>query len=114
MSRFFDLFEKYGGFKKGQLKLKKPNQLQEVLDIVRHLLADSHGTVDPEVEEKRVKLNQLKLVLEMWVVLRVSRQFYSLNQGSGLALRNIAIWMSKNCQKLFIKKKKLSYFFFKC
>ena len=68
LARFFDLFEKYGGFKKGQLKLKKPEQLQEVLDIVRHLLAASHGgagSIDPEVEEKRAKLNQLKLVLEM-------------------------------------------------
>lgn len=27
-SRFFDLFEKYGGYKTGKLKLKKPKQLQ--------------------------------------------------------------------------------------
>lgn len=26
--RFFELFEKYGGFKSGKLKLKKPKQLQ--------------------------------------------------------------------------------------
>lgn len=26
--RFFDLFEKYGGYKTGKLKLKKPKQLQ--------------------------------------------------------------------------------------
>lgn len=26
--RFFDLFEKYGGYKSGKLKLKKPKQLQ--------------------------------------------------------------------------------------
>lgn len=27
-NRFFDLFEKYGGYKTGKLKLKKPKQLQ--------------------------------------------------------------------------------------
>lgn len=26
--RFFELFEKYGGYKSGKLKLKKPKQLQ--------------------------------------------------------------------------------------
>lgn len=30
-SRFFDLFEKYGGYKTGKLKLKKPKQLQVTL-----------------------------------------------------------------------------------
>lgn len=28
LDRFFDLFEKYGGYKSGKLKLKKPKQLQ--------------------------------------------------------------------------------------
>ncbi|RUS84821.1 hypothetical protein EGW08_007436, partial [Elysia chlorotica] len=66
--KFFDLFQKYGGYKSGHLKLKKPKQLQEVLDIVRHLLgSEGEGNMaDPEVEEKRAKLNQLKLVLEMY------------------------------------------------
>lgn len=27
-SRFFELFDKYGGYKTGKLKLKKPKQLQ--------------------------------------------------------------------------------------
>lgn len=30
-TRFFDLFEKYGGYKTGKLKLKKPKQLQVTL-----------------------------------------------------------------------------------
>ncbi|KAK3786902.1 hypothetical protein RRG08_017499 [Elysia crispata] len=66
--KFFDLFQKYGGYKSGHLKLKKPKQLQEVLDIVRHLLgSEGEGnSTDPEVGEKRAKLNQLKLVLEMY------------------------------------------------
>ncbi|XP_055955750.1 inositol hexakisphosphate and diphosphoinositol-pentakisphosphate kinase 2 isoform X5 [Patella vulgata] len=64
--KFFDLFEKYGGMKNGHLKLKKPKQLQEVLDVVRHLLSNNQKEKDPEVEEKKVKFQQLKLVLEMY------------------------------------------------
>uniref|UniRef100_A0A3B4AAZ5 Inositol hexakisphosphate and diphosphoinositol-pentakisphosphate kinase n=1 Tax=Periophthalmus magnuspinnatus TaxID=409849 RepID=A0A3B4AAZ5_9GOBI len=63
---FFDLFEKYGGYKTGKLKLKKPKQLQEVLDITRQLLADLGALVDCEIEEKKSKLEQLKTVLEMY------------------------------------------------
>jgi len=63
--RFFTLFEKYNGYKKGHLKLKKPKQLQEVLDIARDLLSESQHDPNPEVLEKKAKLQQLKLVLEM-------------------------------------------------
>ncbi|XP_036400274.1 inositol hexakisphosphate and diphosphoinositol-pentakisphosphate kinase 2-like isoform X2 [Megalops cyprinoides] len=63
---FFDLFEKYGGYKTGKLKLKKPKQLQEVLDIARQLLADLGQHNDCEIEEKKSKLEQLKTVLEMY------------------------------------------------
>uniref|UniRef100_A0A672U421 Inositol hexakisphosphate and diphosphoinositol-pentakisphosphate kinase n=1 Tax=Strigops habroptila TaxID=2489341 RepID=A0A672U421_STRHB len=38
--RFFELFEKYDGYKTGKLKLKRPEQLQEVLDIARQLVVD--------------------------------------------------------------------------
>ncbi|XP_053361330.1 inositol hexakisphosphate and diphosphoinositol-pentakisphosphate kinase 1 isoform X2 [Clarias gariepinus] len=62
---FFDLFEKYGGYKTGKLKLKKPKQLQEVLDIARQLLAELGQHNDCEIEEKKSKLEQLKTVLEM-------------------------------------------------
>ena len=63
--RFFDLFEKYNGFKAGQLKLKRPKQLQEVLDIARFLLVEIRSRSDPGIEEKKSKLEQLKSVLEM-------------------------------------------------
>ncbi|XP_042616658.1 inositol hexakisphosphate and diphosphoinositol-pentakisphosphate kinase 2 isoform X3 [Cyprinus carpio] len=63
---FFELFEKYGGYKTGKLKLKKPKQLQEVLDITRTLLADIGQHTDCEIEEKSSKLEQLKTVLEMY------------------------------------------------
>uniref|UniRef100_A0A8C9T8K9 Inositol hexakisphosphate and diphosphoinositol-pentakisphosphate kinase n=1 Tax=Scleropages formosus TaxID=113540 RepID=A0A8C9T8K9_SCLFO len=65
-SMFFDLFEKYGGYKTGKLKLKKPKQLQEVLDIARELLAELGQHNDCEIEEKKSKLEQLKTVLEMY------------------------------------------------
>ncbi|XP_026123835.1 inositol hexakisphosphate and diphosphoinositol-pentakisphosphate kinase 1 isoform X4 [Carassius auratus] len=63
---FFELFEKYDGYKTGKLKLKKPKQLQEVLDITRTLLADIGQHTDCEIEEKSSKLEQLKTVLEMY------------------------------------------------
>ncbi|XP_032379535.1 inositol hexakisphosphate and diphosphoinositol-pentakisphosphate kinase 2 isoform X5 [Etheostoma spectabile] len=63
---FFDLFEKYGGYKSGKLKLKKPKQLQEVLDIARLLLVELVEHNDCEIEEKKSKLEQLKTVLEMY------------------------------------------------
>ncbi|XP_028304343.1 inositol hexakisphosphate and diphosphoinositol-pentakisphosphate kinase 2-like isoform X3 [Gouania willdenowi] len=63
---FFELFEKYGGYKTGKLKLKKPKQLQEVLDIARLLLLELGQHNDCEIEEKKSKLEQLKTVLEMY------------------------------------------------
>ncbi|KAH9515116.1 Inositol hexakisphosphate and diphosphoinositol-pentakisphosphate kinase 2, partial [Bulinus truncatus] len=77
--KFFDLFEKYGGFKTGHLKLKKPKQLQEVLDIVRDLLAEGQCNTDPEVAEKKAKLNQLKLVLEIWDEVFLTGEFRTRN-----------------------------------
>ncbi|KAK6492779.1 inositol hexakisphosphate and diphosphoinositol-pentakisphosphate kinase 2-like isoform X1 [Huso huso] len=64
--RFFDLFEKCEGYKTGKLKLKKPKQLQEVLDIARLLLAELGQNNDSEIEESKAKLEQLKTVLEMY------------------------------------------------
>ncbi|XP_069191248.1 inositol hexakisphosphate and diphosphoinositol-pentakisphosphate kinase 2 isoform X7 [Procambarus clarkii] len=65
--KFFALFAKYDGYKDGHVKLKKPKQLQEVLDIARALLAEiEQKRADPETEEKKGKLEQLKSVLEMY------------------------------------------------
>ncbi|XP_063139796.1 inositol hexakisphosphate and diphosphoinositol-pentakisphosphate kinase 1 isoform X10 [Rattus norvegicus] len=64
--RFFALFEKHGGYKTGKLKLKRPEQLQEVLDITRLLLAELEKEPGAEIEEKTGKLEQLKSVLEMY------------------------------------------------
>ncbi|XP_074862603.1 inositol hexakisphosphate and diphosphoinositol-pentakisphosphate kinase 1 isoform X4 [Carettochelys insculpta] len=65
-SRFFELFEKYDGYKTGKLKLKKPEQLQEVLDIARLLVEELGSHNDGEIEERKSKLEQLKTVLEMY------------------------------------------------
>ncbi|XP_061533836.1 inositol hexakisphosphate and diphosphoinositol-pentakisphosphate kinase 1 isoform X4 [Phycodurus eques] len=63
---FFELFDKCGGYKSGKVKLKKPKQLQEVLDIARLLLLELGQHNDCEIEEKKSKLEQLKTVLEMY------------------------------------------------
>lgn len=62
--RFFEIFEKYDGYKHGHIKLKRPKQLQEILDIARFLLSQTKSA-DNEIEEKQGKLEQLKSVLEM-------------------------------------------------
>lgn len=65
--KFFDLYHKYGNTKNGQAKLKKPKQLQEVLDIANYLLGElPDQPLTGEVIEPRVKLRQLKSVLEMY------------------------------------------------
>ncbi|KAM6426731.1 inositol hexakisphosphate and diphosphoinositol-pentakisphosphate kinase 1 isoform 4-T5 [Liasis olivaceus] len=64
--RFFILFEKYEGYKTGKLKLKKPEQLQEVLDIARLLVQEQGALGDSVAEEQKSKLEQLKTVLEMY------------------------------------------------
>lgn len=66
--KFFEIFEKYDGYKKLSIKLKKPKQLQEILDISRYLLTEIqlNPGFDRELEEKQVKLEQLKSVLEMY------------------------------------------------
>ncbi|XP_039499949.1 inositol hexakisphosphate and diphosphoinositol-pentakisphosphate kinase isoform X13 [Drosophila santomea] len=64
--KFFEIFEKYDGYKLGHVKLKRPKQLQEILDIARFLLSEIHTKAHAEIEEKESKLEQLKNVLEMY------------------------------------------------
>lgn len=64
---FFRIFEKYKGFQAGKIKLKKPRQLQEVLDVARLLLEElQSGSQTQIIAEKVHKLEQLKTVLEMY------------------------------------------------
>lgn len=53
--RFFELFEKYDGYKTGKLKLKKPEQLQ-----VRGLLWGHAGNMDPSVKQFFWRVKTLK------------------------------------------------------
>ncbi|KAL9985509.1 hypothetical protein ACROYT_G007924 [Oculina patagonica] len=62
--RFIELFKKYNGFDEHKLKLKRPTQLQEVLNIARDLLADIKE--GKPVFESPNKIHQLKSVLEMY------------------------------------------------
>lgn len=71
--KFFEIFEKYDGYNKQSIKLKRPKQLQEILDISRYLLNEiqlNPGLDKPkelcELEEKQAKLEQLRAVLEMY------------------------------------------------
>ncbi|BES94642.1 Acid_phosphat_A [Nesidiocoris tenuis] len=64
--KFFEIFEKYGGKRDGAVKLKRPKQLQEVLDIARYLLNEIEQRSAPELADKQSKLEQLKSVLEMY------------------------------------------------
>lgn len=65
--KFFEIFDKYGGHADGHVKLKRPKQLQEILDIARFLLNEiEHKAAEPEIEDIQVKLEQLKSVLEMY------------------------------------------------
>ena len=64
---FFDIFKKYKGFQTGKIKLKKPRQLQEVLDVARMLVEElKSGSQTQIICEKMTKLEQLKTVLEMY------------------------------------------------
>jgi hypothetical protein len=65
--KFFEIFDKYGGYKdnKFHVKLKKPKQLQEVLDIARYLISEIDQNPDPEIEENKSKLEQLKSVVSI-------------------------------------------------
>lgn len=64
--RFFEIFEKNGGFKTNHIKLKRPQQLQEILDICRNLLNELDTNPDAEIKEDKCKLEQLKCILEMY------------------------------------------------
>ena len=65
---FFDLFKRMNGYEVGNVKLKKPKHLQEVLDIARFLIAeiDKGGANNAVIEEKKSKLEQVRYILEMY------------------------------------------------
>ena len=64
---FFEIFRKYDGYKNKNIKLKKPQQLQEILDVSRKLLdiLNTGASESELIEEKKSKLEQIKNVLEM-------------------------------------------------
>lgn len=64
--KFFEMFERLNGYKDGHVKIKKPKQLQEILDISRFLLSGIDNESGPDVLEDQIKLEQLKSVLEMY------------------------------------------------
>lgn len=102
LTRFFEIFEKYGGNKDGHVKLKRPKQLQEILDIARSLLSEiEHREADPEIEEKQGKLEQLKSVLEMWVC-RVQGILFT--WASFMSNGKVKVWVF-NVHQIFVCSK---------
>ena len=86
--KFFQLFDKHGGNKKGHVKLKKPSQLQEILDIARELYEEkSNDTIESEmIQEKKSKLMQIKSVLEMHDFSGINRKVQLKKGASSKAL----------------------------
>ncbi|KAH8869007.1 Inositol hexakisphosphate and diphosphoinositol-pentakisphosphate kinase 2 [Schistosoma japonicum] len=66
--KFFTFFTKYAGGWARELKIKRPSQLQEILDIVRSILEeiDSGQCTDNRLLRIKPKFEQLKYVLEMY------------------------------------------------
>ena len=61
---FFDIFTRHKGFVKGKIKLKKPRELQQVLDVSQKLISELK--YDDENLETLKKLEQLRSVLQMF------------------------------------------------
>ena len=66
--KFFQLFKKLGGYKDGNLKLKKPKQLQEILDIARELLAHKVSPGRVETEFQRGPSVQFAFTVRLFVL----------------------------------------------
>jgi inositol hexakisphosphate/diphosphoinositol-pentakisphosphate kinase len=64
--KFFEMFERLGGYKDGQVKIKKPHEMQEILNITKFLLNEQENNITSPVDEDHSKLEQLKAVLEMY------------------------------------------------
>ncbi|VDM58758.1 unnamed protein product [Angiostrongylus costaricensis] len=77
--RFFALFKKYDGFKKNEIKMKRPNQLMEVLELARQILAEHIVKYEDsgnecqrlehdleQVDEEIKRWDQMRAVLEMY------------------------------------------------
>ncbi|EGT38977.1 hypothetical protein CAEBREN_11971 [Caenorhabditis brenneri] len=86
--RFFDLFEKYDGYKKNEIKMKKPNQLMEVLELARALVLEKqeerHNLIakireDNEVESNRKAEHQIEICeeeMKKWEQMRTVLEMY--------------------------------------
>ncbi|KAF1744830.1 hypothetical protein MXB_3820, partial [Myxobolus squamalis] len=63
---FFKIFKKYGGDEEARVKLKKPSQLQDILDVTNHLIKTNTTKRSYEAIDNPAKLLQMKYVLEMY------------------------------------------------
>ncbi|KAK6029630.1 histidine acid phosphatase [Ostertagia ostertagi] len=87
--RFFALFKKYDGFKKNEIKMKRPNQLMEVLELAREILAEHialrnslltsmEAYEDSGEESQRVEheLEEVEEAIKRWDQMRAVLEMY--------------------------------------
>ncbi|XGW19256.1 hypothetical protein V3C99_003243 [Haemonchus contortus] len=87
--RFFALFKKYDGFKKNEIKMKRPNQLMEVLELAREILAEHialrnsllmslEAYEDSGEESQRVEheLEEVEDAIKRWDQMRAVLEMY--------------------------------------
>ncbi|VDO74459.1 unnamed protein product [Haemonchus placei] len=87
--RFFALFKKYDGFKKNEIKMKRPNQLMEVLELAREILAEHialrnsllmslEACEDSGEESQRVEheLEEVEDAIKRWDQMRAVLEMY--------------------------------------
>ncbi|VDD91712.1 unnamed protein product [Enterobius vermicularis] len=87
--RFFDLFRKYNGFEKNEIKMKRPQQLLEVLELARQILQEQqvsrseltkylNGKAENAANSKRVEqqLDQCEENIKKWEQIRTVLEMY--------------------------------------
>ncbi|EYC32217.1 hypothetical protein Y032_0003g1464 [Ancylostoma ceylanicum] len=110
--RFFALFKKYDGFKKNEIKMKRPNQLMEVLELAREILAehitmrntllasmeDFEDTGD-ECARLEHELEQVEEGIKRWDQMRAVLEMYDMHQRECIEYEESAsdIDNSKEC-----------------
>ena len=97
--KWFELFEKYDGYRTGKLKLKRPKHLQEVLDTACELLMLLQADPGNNIEEVDIdvvvhKYQQMKNVLEMYGHFSgINRKVqFKLQKGDSPTLQVILKW----------------------
>ncbi|KAI1731176.1 histidine phosphatase superfamily (branch 2) domain-containing protein [Ditylenchus destructor] len=89
--RFFKLFKKYDGMRKKEIKMKRPTQLMEVLELIRQILAEQqtlreeymtksaelmHGRDNPDFKQLERDLEKCEESVKTWDQMRTVLEMY--------------------------------------